>query len=221
MNFSLPSVPSPIPSQHSPTTDEHLQPLPVIADCLSYAHFEQMEALELQYYSADYITPAQEAYRWYQKHSYTTTAALVNNNVIGFVNLFPISESCFEQLLQGTLNDHDLNAENVVDIATDETPLHMFLSCILIEPPYRRTLTPHLLQAAIAPYIPHLHRCKLVATDNITPKGADFSRRYGFCFKKSSRHGSLIFTQPFVQFCQRIYASLSHASVISSAQEKH
>ncbi len=176
-----------------------------ISPRLTFAHFEQMAALELQYYGSDFITPAEEAFRWYQKQAYTTTAALVENRVVGFVNLFPIEDKAFEQLLQGKLNDHYLTAEDVVDIAESEAALNMFLSCILIEPAYRRTgLTGQLLRAASAPYLPHLHRCGSIATDNITPQGVAFSRRLGFHFVCCSDHGSSIFAQPFSAFLDNI-----------------
>lgn len=176
---------------------------------LSYAHFEQMATLELKYYGADFITPAEEAYRWYCKHAYTTTAAAVNGEVVAFVNLFPILPAVFEKLLSGQLNDSELTAESIVDIHAGEGTLHMFLSCILVEPAYRRTgLTRRLLRAAIAPYLPVQHRCRLVATDNITPEGAAFSRRYGFEAYGSSDHGSRLFVQPFSSFISKVFASL-------------
>ncbi len=176
-----------------------------IPERLTFAHFEQMEALELRYYGTDFITPAAEAYRWYQKQAYTTTAAVAKGQVVGFVNLFPIAEACFEQLMQGTLNDHFLTAEDVADIAADDAPLHMFLSCILVEPAYRRAgLTLQLLRAAAAPYLPHRHRCKLIATDNITPAGARFSRRLGFERICRSDHGSDIYAQAFSAFLSNI-----------------
>ncbi len=182
---------------------------PVIISPLSYAHFEQMAALELKYYGADFITPAEEAYRWYCKHAYTTTAAAVNGEVVAFVNLFPILPGVFGKLLCGQLNDSELTAESIVDIHAGAEPLHMFLSCILVEPAYRRTgLTHRLLRAAIAPYLPMQQRCRLIATDNITPEGAAFSRHFGFTAHGTSEHGSRLFVQPFSSFISKVFASL-------------
>jgi len=182
---------------------------PAILSTLSYAHFEQMAALELKYYGADFITPAGEAYRWYCKHAYTTTAAAVNGEVVAFVNLFPILPAVFDKLLSGQLNDSELTAESIVDIHEGAGPLHMFLCCILVEPAYRRTgLTRRLLRAAIAPYLPMQQRCRLIATDNITPEGAAFSRRYGFTAHGRSDHASQLFVQPFSSFISKVFASL-------------
>lgn len=182
---------------------------PAILSTLSYAHFEQMAALELKYYGADFITPAEEAYRWYCKHAYTTTAAAVNGEVVAFVNLFPILPAVFDKLLSGQLNDSELTAESIVDIHEGAGPLHMFLCCILVEPAYRRTgLTRRLLRAAIAPYLPVQQRCRLIATDNITPEGAAFSRRYGFTAHGRSGHASQLFVQPFSSFISKVFASL-------------
>lgn len=183
---------------------------PSIIAPLSYAHFEQMAALEQKYYGADFITPAKEAYRWYCAHAYTTTAAAVNDEVIAFANLFPIQSTAFEKLLSGQLNDSELTAESIADIHADDDPLHMFLSCILVEPAYRHTgLTRKLLQAAIEPYLPVQHRCQLIATDNITPEGITFSRHFGFSAHGISGHGSQLFVQPFSRFISKVYSSLT------------
>ena len=182
--------------------------LPAILPQLTYAHFEQMAALELQYYGADFITPAEEAYRWYLKQAYTIAAAAVNDEVVAFVNLFPIEAAASDKLLRGQLNDSELTADSIVDIYADDGPLHMFLSCILVEPRYRRTgLTRRLLRAAIAPYLPVQHRCQLVATDNITPEGVAFSRHFGFMPHGTSDHDSQLFVQPFSSFVSQVYAS--------------
>lgn len=183
---------------------------PSIIAPLSYTHFEQMAALERKYYGADFITPAKEAYRWYCTHAYTTTAAAVNDEIIAFTNLFPIKLAAFKKLLSGQLNDSELTAESIADIYADEGSLHMFLSCILVEPAYRHTgLTRKLLQAAIEPYLPVQHRCQLIATDNITPEGIAFSHHFGFSAHGMSEHGSQLFVQPFSRFISKVSSSLT------------
>lgn len=171
---------------------------------LSYAHFEQMEQLELLYYGPEYITPAKEAYRWYQHYPYTVVAAEEAGQIVGFVNLFPVKEPIAQALKAGEFNDHDLTPEGVVDLAADQqAPLHMFLSCVLVEPEYRRQgLTRTLLRAAAEQYASVYHRCVEVITDNVTEEGERFSQRYGFRKLCHSLHGSVVYGQPWQHFVQ-------------------
>ena len=56
---------------------------------LTMQHFYEMEALELQFYDAEFITPAAESWSWYELYPYSTVAAEVDGKLAGFVNLFP------------------------------------------------------------------------------------------------------------------------------------
>lgn len=183
-----------------------MQMLPRIVRELSYRHFEQMTALELLYYDEEFITPTEESYRWYTSAPYTTLAAMVGDEVVGFVNLFPVKPEVFSLLLSGELNDHDMTTEAVVDLAMHQgEPLDMFLSCIVVGPEYRGTgLSLELLRAAVAQYAPVQHCCRMVLTDNVTPAGEAFSRRLGFSFQTRSNHDSCIYTLPYTDFIAAI-----------------
>lgn len=177
-----------------------------IVEELTEQHFEQMAALEAQYYSADCITPPAEAYRWYKRYPATTIAAAIGGQIVAFVNLFPVKEHIYTALREGTFNDHTLTLEGLADPfdGTDE-PLHMFLCCVLTEPAYRRLgLTRHLLALAVEQYEPVQQRCRRIITDNVTPAGAEFSRRYGFEQVQLSGHDSLIFEQDYADFAARV-----------------
>ncbi|MBR3690694.1 MAG: hypothetical protein IKL97_06325 [Eggerthellaceae bacterium] len=80
---------------------------------LTFAHFEQMEELEAKYYSRDFITPAQEAYRWHQAHPRSTVASFCGSTLAGFVNLLPVRMDMFERIISGTFNDALLKAEDI------------------------------------------------------------------------------------------------------------
>lgn len=173
---------------------------------LSYDHFEQMAQLELQFYGEEFITPPQEAYRWYHRYPYTVVAAAHNDNIVGFVNLFPVKKHIDEALRAGEFNDHFLTLDGVEDIhAASDTPLHMFLCCVVVDSAYRaQGLTRVLLKAAAAQYADVAHRCTEVITDNVTPEGEAFSRRYGFRMLRGSDHGSAIYTQPWGDFVRQL-----------------
>lgn len=180
-----------------------------IADELTEQHFEQMAALEAQYYGEDNITPPAEAYRWYQRYPATTIAAAMGEQIVAFVNLFPVKADIYEALRNGSFNDHTLTLDGLVDPqAAPEEPLHMFLCCVLTEPAYRGLgLTRHLLSLAIEHYEPVQHRCQRIITDNITPEGAEFSRRYGFKQVQTSSHDSLIFEQDYASFVSHVHGT--------------
>lgn len=169
---------------------------------LQFRHFEQMAQLEEQYYGAEFITPPQEAWRWYARYPYTVVAELVDDAVVGFVNLFPVKADIYEALREGRFNDHFLTLEGVEDIAgPGEAPLHMFLSCVLVEPAYREQgLTRRLLAKAAAQYAAVRHRCTAVVTDNVTEEGERFSQRYGFRLLCHSDHGSAVYALSWAEF---------------------
>lgn len=177
-----------------------------IPDELTEQHFEQMAALEAQYYGEDNITPPAEAYRWYKRYPATTIAAAVGEQIVAFVNLFPVKAEIYDALRAGQFNDHTLTLEGLVDPHSEsDEPLHMFLCCVLTEPAYRGLgLTRHLLSLAVEQYEPVQHRCRRIITDNVTPEGAAFSRHYGFEQVQTSDHNSLIFEQDYADFVTHV-----------------
>ncbi len=176
-------------------------------------HFEQMAVLEESYYSPEFITPAAESQRWYDTFPYTTVVAAAGDGIAGFVNLFPVKQAVFDALLAGQYNDHDMTTEAVVDLSrhNGET-LEMFLSCIVVAPPFRGSgLVQALLQEAVRPYLPYLDCCNRIITDNITPAGERFSQRYGFRCIGSSTHSSRLYIQPFADFVRKVCSAQNAA----------
>lgn len=176
---------------------------------LSYEHFRQMAALEEEFYSAEFITPAEESYRWYQAYPYTTVVAAAGEEIAGFVNLFPVHQDVFEALLAGKLNDHDMGTDAVVDLSAHVGErLEMFLSCVVVAQPYRgRGLLRAMLREAIRPYLPFMPYCHRIITDNVTTDGERFSRRYGFRCLGDSAHDSRLYIQPFADFVRQVELS--------------
>ena len=168
---------------------------------LTLQHFREMEALELQFYAAEFITPAEESWSWYDLHPHSTVAAEVKGKLAGFVNLFPVQPAIYEALREGQFNDHFMELEHVAPLT--QQPLHMFLSCILVDRQFRKMgLTRQLLQAAVQPYAA-LH-CLSVVTDNVTADGRAFSGRYGFTRLHRSDHDSWIYEQAWPDFVKRV-----------------
>lgn len=168
---------------------------------LNTQHFYDMEALELQFYDAEFITPPEESYRWYIHHPHSTVAATDGKRLIGFVNLFPVLPEVYEALRAGTFNDHFMELEHVAPLTA--APLHMFLCCVVVAREYQHQGIAHqLLQAAVQPYAPL--PCASVITDNVTADGCRLSERYGFTRLRCSDHDSEIYEQKWSDFLAHV-----------------
>lgn len=164
---------------------------------LTLQHFLDMEQLELQYYDAEFITPAEEAWQWYRIYPNTTVAAEVNGRLAGFVNLFPVQKAVYKALQEGRYNDHYMKQEDVASPA--DSPLHMFLSCVLVDENFRgRGILRQLLQAAVQQY--GEADCVGVITDNVTADGCRFSERFGFTRRCRSDHQSWVYEHSWQEF---------------------
>ncbi len=173
---------------------------------LDFSHFEQMAQLERCFYGEEFITPPEEAYRWYLRYPYTVVAESDCRRVVGFVNLFPVQPHIARALRAGLFNDHFLTLDGVVDIeAEPSSPLHMFLSCIVVDAAYRhRGITRRLLRRAVEQYAAVSHRCSEVLTDNVTAEGVAFSLRYGFRFLCASNHSSSVYSISWKNLCAQL-----------------
>lgn len=168
---------------------------------LTPRHFHEMEALELRFYAAEFITPAEETLQWYLHHPRSTVAAEADGRLVGFVNLFPVKQRVYQALLAGAFNDHFMVLDDVAGLS--ETPLHMFLSCVVTAPEARPFgTTRKLLQAAVRAYagLP----CAGVVTDNVTAEGCAFSERYGFTRHCRSDHDSWVYKQDWASFVANV-----------------
>ena len=202
-----------------------------VLGALDMGRFEEMERLEAGCYGPEFITPAAEAYAWYLRLPDSTVALADGAGaVVGFVNMFPVTDGVYRALRAGTFNDADLRASDVVDVsglaagpgpgfegapasgqqpgpegAPTPGPLHMFLSCIVVERAHRGgEVARALLREAVARYERIEGLVDEIVTDNVTPEGVRFSRRWGFAPVCASDHASQVFAQPYAAFVRRV-----------------
>lgn len=174
-----------------------------ILSTLSLDHFQQMELLERQFYPEEYITSAAEAYAWYLAYPPSVAAMVDQDQVIGFINLFPIKEKIFQGLMAGTFNDKYLTAENIQkDIS--QPGQFLFLSCVVIAEAYRKT---NALQALLAHYVAcyEQHLVDWIITDNVTSAGEGFSKKMGLSPHLPSDHGSQIYLAKWTDFIAHVH----------------
>ena len=144
---------------------------------LTRADFDAMAAMEAHFYGEDLITPAEESWNWYERYPFTIVAARgEQTEIAGFVNLFPVSESVYVALLAGAFNDANLTTDDVVDPwaqGADSAPLHMFLSCVVVDTPWQGSgLAYRLVARAAEQYAQFAARIADIAIDTATPDGA-------------------------------------------------
>ena len=202
-----------------------------VLGALDMGRFEEMERLEAGCYCPEFIAPAAEAYAWYLRLPDSTVALADGAGaVVGFVNMFPVTDGVYRALRAGTFNDADLKASDVVDVsglaagpgpgsegapasgprpgsegAPAPGPLHMFLSCIVVDRAHRGgEVARALLREAVARYERIEGLVDEIVTDNVTPEGVRFSRRWGFAPVCASDHASQVFAQPYAAFVRRV-----------------
>ncbi len=179
-----------------------------------------MAAMEAHFYSENFITPAEEAWRWYERYPFTTVAVRATGDatgedgvapIAGFVNLFPVTAAVRDALLAGTLNDANLTVDDVVDPRGQaerggcEDSLRMFLSCVVVDIPWQGTgLAYSLVAQAAAQYAEHAHRIADVVVDTATLDGAKLARNLGFSLARPSDHGTQIWHATWDAFIAKL-----------------
>ena len=174
---------------------------------LTIADFMEMEAMEKQYYSSDYIADYKDAYDWYAKLNFTSMAIFDQGKIIGFLDLFPVKEPIFDLLKKGMFNDKNLKTEDIVDIRKIKGGRYnLFLCCIVIDKAYRSTNALKILLKTYVDYYQSFFTQGIsfdeVITDNVTVEGERFSEKLGFKKLLKSDHGSVVYCHKFKDLCE-------------------
>ena len=131
--------------------------------------------------------------------------------IVGFANVLPVRESLFERILQGSFNDAELTAEDILPLsALNDEPFELFLSCIVIERNHQgQGLARELLAKAMESYLRvdaiGSHR---IVTDSATDQGEHFSQSMGFEYVGPSDHGTKIYATGVAKFLDRLGIAL-------------
>ena len=176
---------------------------------LTRADFDAMAAMESRFYGEDLITPAEESWHWYERYPFTIVAARgERGEVAGFVNLFPVSEGVHAALLAGAFNDANLTTDDVVDPwaqGAGSEPLHMVLSCVVVDVPWQGSgLAYRLVAQAAVQYADFAARIADVTIDTATPDGDGLARNLGFTLVRPSDHGTQIWQSTWESFLAHI-----------------
>lgn len=161
---------------------------------LTEKDFLQMADMERAAYGEAYITPPEEAARWYALHPHSCIAfAALDGGIAGFINLFPVREEIACALERGSFNDSLLRAEDVLDPAAG-LKADLFFSCILISPAYRGTeLSMRLVNAALDACAPALPGARRIFLDAATSGGERIAARLGMRFLRETEHGTRLY----------------------------
>lgn len=181
---------------------------------LTLMDFQAMEAIERQYYPPNFIAPAESSYAWYLHWPNSVLAAVQEDRIVGFMNLFPISEALYAQILEGSFNDAGLTKEDIRIPETAErdsdSPYALFLSCVAIDTNHlKKGIARTLLGAYLKIYEGYEEKgfaFDKIITDNVTEAGLNFSKTIGLTPIRQSDHKSWICTGTY----ESLKRSLSH-----------
>lgn len=175
-----------------------------IKQALTLDDFKKMERMERRYYDEAYITPAEEAFQWYTYDEQSIKVVCEDDRIVGFCNLFPIQEHVYRLIEQGTFNDSLLTYKDILKITETTLPVNLFLSCILVEEPYRKSgVTGFIIRSYWQYFNEWVEKggvIQSVITDNVTSEGAFFSQKIGLSLYKVSDHHSKIYKGTFEDF---------------------
>jgi len=180
-----------------------------IKRALTIEDFKQMEAMEKEYYSSDFIADYHDAFDWYHALSFTTMAIEDQGKIIGFVDLFPVTATIFELIKGGNFNDKNLKTHDIIDLHIAKTGRYnLFLSCVVIDRSYRGTQA---LKILLEAYVDFYHGYASqgidfdeIITDNVTHEGERFSERLGFKMLLESDHETVVYCQKYRDFSEAV-----------------
>ncbi len=178
-----------------------------IKQSLTKKDFEQMAKIEALYYDDEFITDWQDSYDWYVFSKDTVVAVADGKKIIGFMNLFPVSDAFYQVIHQGAHHEGYLDLDDVLRIKDGmQSSYHLFLSCVAVHPDYRKSEAIALiLEAYSQKYLDYLdngYQLKDVVTHNVTEAGVSFSKRLGFEVVGRTPDGTAICAMPCRDFLE-------------------
>jgi len=180
---------------------------------LTRRDFKQMATIEALYYEEKYITDWQDSYDWFVYSKDTIVAVEEQDNIVGFMNLFPISDQLYEQIHGAGYHEGYLDLNDVLRVRDGvQDAYHLFLSCVVVHPNHRKSNALNIILAEYASrYEAYRLRgtgFKMVITHNVTEDGLKFSNRLGFTQVTKTNDGTHICKINYDDFIQHVYSRL-------------
>lgn len=183
--------------------------------------FIDMEQLELRFYSAEHVTPHEEAYLWHLSNPNTGFVLEDNGNIIAFTDILPIKQEIFNRIISGTYNDKYLTSEDLIDMNTlkEGDSVSLLLSCVVVHEDYRKTDALKILLNTHLDYYREFVRKGIlidtVITSNVTEAGERFSEKMGFQRIGRTEHQTTLYQTSFKQLDEQA------RNMKSKLEEKH
>ncbi|MEF9951499.1 MAG: GNAT family N-acetyltransferase [Clostridium sp.] len=167
--------------------------------------FKEMEDLEKEYYSSEFITPYTESYMWYKKAPHSIYVEKINGEIAGFINMFPVNREVFNSIKKGEFNDAALRFSDIISIDNVKNRDNMFLSCIVVNKKYRGIgIALKMLTSSIDIYRSVNSKIENIITDNVTKDGENFSIKIGLKKEVESNHNSQIYIGNYLEFVDNV-----------------
>jgi len=123
------------------------------------------------------------------------------NTVVGYINVAPITENCFEKILKGKLRADDVNEDSI--LAYDFHGIYyLYFISIVVNPLYRSFGAINKLTDAVISKIIDLSKqeiyFKAMVADALKSEGEKYCRMFGMDFITDSNHDSKIYSVSFL-----------------------
>ena len=162
---------------------------------LTIEDFVSMEKLEKLYYGDEFITPYATSYECYLRFKHYVVAVKHNEDLVGMMCLFPVTDAIFLALKTGDYNDATLTPADIVIPDSSGKSLNLFLSCIVIHEAHRKGVKKLLFERYKQIYFDYemdQNPLSDIITDNVSEEGVLFSKRHCMTPIKTSSHSSVI-----------------------------
>lgn len=108
---------------------------------LDLEDFKQMETIEYNYFLKENVTPAKEAWKWYQKNPDTCIAIKTQNGeVIGSCTILPLGNQVLEGIMQEQIDEAQITQAQIEEYGEGKQ-YNWYLSAISIDPLYRNQIS--------------------------------------------------------------------------------
>lgn len=110
----------------------------IIKETFTAEDLKKLEELENRYYGDDFVVGGDDAEEWNDLFPFQQVAAVMDGEIVGFLEMFPVHDSLVEGYLTGKLNEQDIEVCHMVDIYNEPPGTYTMLICTtLIEEAYR------------------------------------------------------------------------------------
>jgi GNAT superfamily N-acetyltransferase len=170
----------------------------IIKETFTNEELKMLEQLENSYYGNDFVVGGDDAEAWNDLFPFQQVAAVIDGQIVGFLEMFPVRDSLVEGYLTGELSEQDIDICHMVDIYNEPPGTYAMLICTtLIDEKYRgQGILRKLFENRFAFYEKFEEKGfvfdKTIA-DTVSTHGSGFVEKIGMQLKTETSFGTKIY----------------------------